>query len=99
RRNAPKYDRMFTDAGLAEEIGLPTVRPGGRHIFNQYVIRVGERDALRQHLKHNEIGTEIYYPVPLHLQECFRYLGYREGDFPEAERAARQTLALPIYPE
>src|SRR5687768_3223054 len=100
RRNAAHYDQLFTDAGLAEEIGLPSVRTGGRHIFNQYVIRVGnQRNALREHLKDNEIGSEIYYPVPLHLQECFRYLGYREGDFPEAERAARETLALPVYPE
>src|SRR6185295_2229483 len=100
RRNAAQYDRLFLDAGLTEEVGLPFVRPGGRHIFNQYVIRVGDRrDALRAHLSSNGIGSEIYYPVPLHLQECFAYLGYAEGDFPEAERAARETLALPIYPE
>lgn len=100
RKNAAQYDQLFTDAGLAEEIGLPLVRPGVRHIFNQYVIRVGDRrDALRDHLKKSGVGSEIYYPVPLHLQECFRYLGYREGDFPEAERAARETLALPVYPE
>jgi dTDP-4-amino-4,6-dideoxygalactose transaminase len=100
RRNASRYDQLFIDAGLAEEVGLPFVRPGGRHIFNQYVIRVGgKRDALRAHLDSNGVGSEIYYPVPLHLQECFRYLGYVEGDFPEAERAARETLAIPIYPE
>ena len=99
-RNAARYAELFTDAGLAEEIGLPFVRPGARHIFNQYVIRVGrQRDALRAHLDKSGVGSEIYYPVPLHLQECFRYLGYGEGDFPEAERAARETLALPVYPE
>jgi dTDP-4-amino-4,6-dideoxygalactose transaminase len=100
RRNAAQYDRLFLDAGLTEEVGLPIVRPGGCHIFNQYVIRAGDRrDALRTYLNANGIGSEIYYPVPLHLQECFAYLGYREGDFPEAERAARETLALPVYPE
>lgn len=98
--NAQRYNRLFEDAGLTEEIGLPAVRDNVRHIFNQYIIRVGSRrDALIEHLKQNEVGTDIYYPVPLHLQECFRYLGYRAGDFPEAERAARETLALPIYPE
>jgi dTDP-4-amino-4,6-dideoxygalactose transaminase len=98
--NAERYNRLFEDAGLTEEIGLPAVRGNARHIFNQYIIRAGERrDALVEHLKQNEIGTDIYYPVPLHLQECFRYLGYKEGDFPEAERAARETIALPIYPE
>ena len=100
RRNAAQYDRQFTDAGLREEIGLPLVRPGVRHIFNQYVIRVGDqRDALSEHLKEHGVGSEIYYPVPLHLQECFGYLGHRQGDFPEAERVARETLALPVYPE
>jgi dTDP-4-amino-4,6-dideoxygalactose transaminase len=98
--NAERYDRLFKDAGLTEEIGLPVVRDNVRHIFNQYVIRVGpRRDALMEHLKRNDIGADIYYPVPLHLQECFSYLGYREGDFPVAEQAARETIALPIYPE
>jgi len=101
RANAERYDRLFEDAGLAEEIGLPAVLAGARHIFNQYTIRVrdGRRDALVRHLKQSDVGTDIYYPVPLHLQECFSYLGYAEGDFPESERAARETIALPIYPE
>ena len=99
-RNAARYDRLFEEAGLAGRVRLPQVRADARHIFNQYVVRVGpERDALAAHLRRQDIGTDVYYPVPLHLQECFRYLGYTEGDFPESERAARETLALPIYPE
>lgn len=101
QRKAQQYEIMFTDAGLNEEVQPPFVRADGRHIFHQFVIRVagGRRDALREHLRANEIGTDIYYPVPLHLQECFAYLGYKEGDFPVAERAAHETLALPVYPE
>lgn len=101
KANAERYRGLFTDAGLAEEVGLPFEREEVRHIYNQFVIRVDaqSRDALREHLKQEGIGTEIYYPVPLHLQECFGYLGYRAGDFPEAERAARETIALPIYPQ
>lgn len=101
RERAARYTRLFTDAGLDEFVTTPYVRPGARHIFHQYVVRVpaARRDSLIEHLKLNGVGTKIYYPVPLHLQECFRYLSYREGDFPEAERAARETLALPIYPE
>ena len=101
RANAGRYDQLFEDAGLTEEIGLPFVRDGVRHIFNQYVIRVrdGRRDALAEHLRQSGVGTDIYYPIPLHLQACFSYLGHKEGDFPEAERAARESLALPIYPE
>ena len=99
--NAGRYAAAFTDAGLTEEIGLPFVRANVRHIYNQYIIRVsdGRRDALKEHLQACGVGTDIYYPVPLHRQVCFQYLGYKEGDFPVAEQAARETLALPVYPE
>jgi dTDP-4-amino-4,6-dideoxygalactose transaminase len=100
KENADYYRTLFTDAGLNEQITLPFERENVRHIYNQFVIRVPERrDALKQFLAENEIGTDIYYPVSLHLQECFEYLGYQEGDFPESERASRETLALPIFPE
>ncbi|HEX8651638.1 MAG TPA: DegT/DnrJ/EryC1/StrS family aminotransferase [Pyrinomonadaceae bacterium] len=98
--NAERYAQLFTDAGLSEELGLPFVREQVRHIFNQYIVRAGERrDALVAHLKRNGVGAEIYYPLPLHLQECFRFLGHASGDFPNAEQAARETLAIPVYPE
>jgi dTDP-4-amino-4,6-dideoxygalactose transaminase len=96
RRNAARYDRLFSLAGAA--IGLPTVATD-RHIFNQYVIRVSDRDGLQAHLQKCGIGTEVYYPVPMHLQDCFAYLGHTAGSFPESERAARETLALPVHPE
>ncbi len=100
QRNAANYRKLFADAGLNEEIGLPFERENVRHIYNQFVVRVPERrDELKTFLAENEIGTDIYYPVSLHLQECFAYLGYKAGDFPESERASRETLALPIYPE
>lgn len=100
RENAQRYRQLFTDAGLTEEIGLPVERPAARHIYNQFVIRAPKlRDELRAFLTDNGVGTDIYYPVPLHLQECFAYLGYTQGDLPEAEMAANETLALPIYPE
>jgi dTDP-4-amino-4,6-dideoxygalactose transaminase len=99
QRNAAFYDRAFVAAGLAGRVITPQAAPGQRHIFNQYVIRVHDRDALRKFLGEHGIGTEIYYPVPLHRQECFDYLGYPPGTFPESERAAAETLAIPIYPE
>jgi len=101
QRKAQQYELMFVDAGLAEQIEVPHVRRNARHIFHQFVIRVrdGRRDALREHLRERGVGTDVYYPVPLHLQECFAYLSYKEGDFPIAEQAAKETLALPVYPE
>src|ERR1039457_2974207 len=99
RRNAAYYDAAILDARLADRVAPPQALPGFRHIFNQYVIRSSKRDALRKFLAERGIGTEIYYPVPLHLPQCFEYLGYRLGDFPESERAAHETLALPVYPE
>jgi len=99
QRNGAGYDRAFARADLGRAVQTPVPAIGGRHIYNQYVIRVRDRDLLRQHLTGEGVGTEIYYPVPLHLQKCFAYLGHRPGDFPESERAAEETLALPIFPE
>lgn len=103
QEHADRYRELFRQGGLAGAVGLPEVvdsTPGIRsHIYNQFVIRTPKRDALREFLTTQGIGTEIYYPVPFHLQECFRDLGYKAGDFPESERAARETLALPVYPE
>lgn len=101
QENAERYRRLFEEAGLTANgtVTLPHVAPKRRHIYNQFIIRVARRDALREYLKENGVATEIYYPVPLHLQECFAYLGHKKGDFPESEMAAEQTLALPIYPE
>jgi dTDP-4-amino-4,6-dideoxygalactose transaminase len=98
QRNAEYYRAAFARAGMTA-LTQPWVVPGARHIYNQYVIRAPSRDRLREHLAGAGIGTEIYYPVPLHLQQCFAYLGHRAGDFPESERAAEESLALPIYPE
>ncbi|HEV2707692.1 MAG TPA: DegT/DnrJ/EryC1/StrS family aminotransferase [Pyrinomonadaceae bacterium] len=101
RERAERYTRLFKEAGLTEDLTPPATRPAATHIFHQYVVRVheGRRDRLAAHLRECGVGTKIYYPVPLHLQECFSALGYREGELPESERAARETLALPIYPE
>ena len=100
QENADFYRQLFTDAGLTEQITLPFERENVRHIYNQFVIRVPERrDELRTFLTESGIGTDVYYPVSLHLQECFEYLGYHKGDFPESEKASLETLALPIYPE
>jgi dTDP-4-amino-4,6-dideoxygalactose transaminase len=101
--NARRYDQLFTAAGLVPEpVTLPRVlRPQEptSHIFNQYVIRIPQRDRLKQYLTEHGVGTEVYYPRPMHIQECFANLGYRQGDFPEAEKAADESLALPIFPE
>ena len=99
QRNAEFYTTAFERAGLDGRITLPRARPESRHIWNQYVIRVPRRNELKDFLAQSAIGTEIYYPIPLHLQQCFASLGYREGDLPESERAANESLALPIFPE
>ncbi|MFQ6110877.1 MAG: DegT/DnrJ/EryC1/StrS family aminotransferase [Nitrospinota bacterium] len=98
RALAGEYGRLFAEAGLLGRVELPAVEPGNTHIFSQYVIRAERRDELRAHLEASGISTEIYYPIPLHLQECYSSLGHRSGDFPEAERAAGSSLALPLYP-
>jgi dTDP-4-amino-4,6-dideoxygalactose transaminase len=106
RAIAKRYDVLFRASGLAESgpyprhgMVLPQEVPGSRHVWHQYVIRTSRRDQLRDFLAARKIGSEIYYPVPLHLQNALKHLGYAEGSFPEAERAAREVLALPIFPE
>ncbi len=99
QRNAGRYRALFSEARLTGAVRLPVEGADRTHIYNQFVIRVGDRDALRAHLAQRGIGTEIYYPVPFHLQACFVGLGYREGAFPAAEACARESVALPIYPE
>jgi dTDP-4-amino-4,6-dideoxygalactose transaminase len=106
RTVARRYHALFHAAGLVEAgpypihgIVLPQEVRGSRHVWHQYVIRTTRRDGLRQFLTERKIGSEIYYPVPLHLQQALEGLGYKEGSFPEAERAAREVLALPIFPE
>jgi dTDP-4-amino-4,6-dideoxygalactose transaminase len=99
QRNAAFYGAAFVRANLGESVQTPHASLGVRHIYNQYVIRARNRDLLRQHLAAAGVGSEIYYPVPLHLQQCFAYLGHKAGDYPQSERAAEETLALPIYPE
>lgn len=106
QENADRYGALFQQSGLVQKghVRLPEAvyRPSGvkhYHIYNQFVLRVERRNDLMAHLKQKGIGTEVYYPVPFHLQECFQYLGDQEGDFPESERAANETVAIPIYPE
>ncbi len=106
QENAIRYEALFKQSGLVEagkvRLPVPVYQNSSAkhyHIYNQFVLRVERREALMTHLKQQGIGAEIYYPVPFHLQECFRYLGYREGGFPESERAAKETVAIPIYPE
>jgi dTDP-4-amino-4,6-dideoxygalactose transaminase len=97
-RKAAVYDELLDD--MPFDLITPSVREEARHIYHQYVIRVPRhRDALMEHLKQHGVGTKVYYPIPLHRQECFADLGYKEGEFPESERAAGETFALPAYPE
>jgi dTDP-4-amino-4,6-dideoxygalactose transaminase len=106
QENARRYETLFQQSGVLQKgkvrLPAPVYRESEArhyHIYNQFVLRVDRRDDLMAYLKQKDIGTEIYYPVPFHLQECFRYLGHKEGDFPESERAAKETIAIPIYPE
>ncbi len=95
QQNAKLYDEMFEGT----EVVTPTIASFNESIYNQYCIQVKHRNKVREHLQNCNIGCEVYYPVPLHLQECFDYLGYKEGDFPRAEKLSKRSLALPIYPE
>jgi len=99
--NAARYWQLFTEAGLQQRISLPQTTPGMGHVWNQYTVRIpdGGRDHVKAHLAQTGVGSEIYYPVPLHLQQCFASLGYREGSLPVTEQAAREVLSLPIFPE
>ena len=100
RTNAQNYNKLFEKAGLTDRLTLPKeVHP--RHVYNQYIVRVanGKRDALREYLNGQNVACEIYYPVSLHQQECFKDLGHKKGDFPEAEKASEETLALPVANE
>src|SRR6478672_9557468 len=99
RRNAAQYERLFKEAGLNDRVTLPTTEKGNEHVFNQFTVRAPQRDALRAYLKDKGVGTEIYYPVPMHVQTCYRELGYRKGSFPVSEQAAEEVLSLPIYAE
>ena len=99
RRNAARYVQLFTQAQLTDRVTLPVVGQDNVHVFNQFTLRVQKRDELRSYLKDQGVGTEVYYPLPLHLQNCYRDLGYPKGSFPQSERAAEDVLSLPIYAE
>ena len=93
------FDKLFAQAGVPGDLVLPVERPGCGHIYNQFVIRTSKRDALQRWLSEHEVGNEVYYPQPMHLQEAFSDWGYKKGQFPESERAAAECLAIPVYPE
>jgi dTDP-4-amino-4,6-dideoxygalactose transaminase len=101
RANARRYEELFTGSGLLQSglVVLPAERNDTFHVYNQFVIRARDRDRLKQYLSEEGVGTEVYYPLSLHMQECFKYLGYDGGDFPESDRASKEALAIPIYPE
>lgn len=100
-QNAQRYRELFNHSELVERnlVRLPVESPTARHVYNQFVIRAQDRDKLKSWLAEHGIGTEVYYPLPLHMQECFKDLGYKQGDFPESESAANEALAIPVYPE
>ncbi len=99
RRNAERYQQLFAQANLLDRVTLPLTAPGNFHVYNQYTVRVGKRDELRNFLKDQGVGSEVYYPLPMHLQNCYQELGHRKGSFPVSERAAEEVLSLPIYAE
>jgi dTDP-4-amino-4,6-dideoxygalactose transaminase len=99
RRNAAKYEALLKQAGLLDRVTLPVTQQGNFHVYNQYTVRVSRRDDLRAYLKEQGVGTEIYYPLPMHLQNCYKDLGHTKGSFPISEQVAEQVLSLPIYAE
>lgn len=99
QRNAERYRKLFVEAGMDDKVKPPTAPARCEHVYNQFTIRVERRDELKRHLQQQGIPSEIYYPFPLHTQAAFAYLGYKEGGLPESEKAAREVLSLPIYPE
>lgn len=99
RRNAERYQELFAQANLLDRVTLPLTVPGNFHVYNQYTVRVPKRDELRNFLKDQGVGSEVYYPLPMHLQNCYQDLGHRKGSFPQSERAAEEVLSLPIYAE
>src|SRR5580765_4019006 len=99
RRNAERYQQLFAQTKHANRVALPLTAPGNFHVYNQFTVRAPKRDALRSFLKEKGVGTEVYYPLPMHLQNCYRYLGHQKGSFPVSEQAAEEVISLPIYPE
>lgn len=99
QQNAARYDKLFSNSAIDDFLTVPWKREGDRHIYNQYNLRVKNRDELKSYLANEGIQTEIYYPMPMHLQACFSSLGYKKGDFPESEAAAQESLAIPNFPE
>ena len=99
RRNADRYQRLFTQANLLDRVTLPPTASGNFHVYNQYTVRVPRRDELRDFLREKGIGSEVYYPLPMHLQNCYQDLGHRKGSFPLSEQAAQEVLSLPVYAE
>jgi dTDP-4-amino-4,6-dideoxygalactose transaminase len=99
RRNAERYQELFVRTKQVDRVTLPSTMPGNFHVYNQFTVRVPKRDELRAFLKEKGVGTEVYYPLPMHLQNCYRDLGHQKGAFPQSEQAAEEVMSLPIYPE